>query len=91
MPNIVEYTVLRCGRCVPTSLYNSVHNRVLKSAPGLEHGVPYTLKMICGEPYWSGLSNFKTQADWSWPALSTGNSCPICLPVIEMKNPCGTG
>ena len=62
MSDNTEYTVLLCGRKVPTSLYNSVHNRVLKSVPELERGIPYTLKMICGEPYWSGLSNFKTNA-----------------------------
>ena len=62
MSDNTEFTVLRCGRKVPTSLYKSVQKRVLERAPGLEHGVPYTLKMICGEQYWSGLHNQKTNA-----------------------------
>jgi len=62
MNNIVEYTVLLCGRSVPTSLYESIHKRVLKRKSVLELGVPYTLKMICGEPYWPGLHNQKTNA-----------------------------
>ena len=62
MPNIVEYTVLLCGRSVQTSLYTSVRKRVEKRASELELGIPYPLEMICGEQYWSGLRNFKTSA-----------------------------
>ena len=57
-----KLTDLRCGRKVPTSLYKSVHNRVLKRAPELKLGKPYTLRKICDEPYWSGLHNQKTNA-----------------------------
>ena len=58
----IEYTVLLCGRKVPTSLYKSVQKHVLKRASELEHGKPYTLRMICGDQYWSGLHKLKTNA-----------------------------
>ena len=57
-----EITALRCGRSVPTSLYKSVQKRILDRASEVEPGRPYTLKMICGEKYWSGLGTYKTQA-----------------------------
>ncbi|MEN8206868.1 MAG: hypothetical protein ABFS24_12770 [Pseudomonadota bacterium] len=57
-----EITTLLCGRTVPTLLYLSVRDRVLERAPELEYGIPYTLKMICGERYWNGLGTYKTQA-----------------------------
>ena len=57
-----EYTVLRCGRSVPTSLYKSVRERVEKRHSELKLGRPYELKKICGAQYWSGLGNYKTQA-----------------------------
>ena len=62
MPDNIEYTDLLCGRSVPTALYKSVHKRALERAPELELGIPYTLKMICGEPYWARLGTYKTQA-----------------------------
>jgi hypothetical protein len=62
MSDSIEYTVLWCGRSVPTSLYRSVRDRVLERASELEFGKPYKLKKICGEPYWSGLGNQNTNA-----------------------------
>jgi hypothetical protein len=55
-------TVLQCNRSVPTPLYKSVRERVEKRYSELELVRPYTLKMICGELYWSGLGNLKTNA-----------------------------
>lgn len=57
-----EFTVLRCGRTVPTWLYESLLKRVRTRAPELEPCRPYKLSMICGEDYWSGLRRFKTFA-----------------------------
>jgi len=57
-----ERTILQCGRSVPTALYKSVRKRVEKRYSELEFGRPYTLRMICGEPYWSGLGSQKTNA-----------------------------
>jgi hypothetical protein len=62
MSEITEFTFLLCGRTVPTSLYKSVRDRVLERASELELGIPYTLKMICGEQYWNGLHSYKTYA-----------------------------
>ena len=62
MSDNTEYTVLLCGRRVPTSLYKSVRERVLERASELVPGKPYTLKMICGDRYWSGLGNYNTSA-----------------------------
>lgn len=62
MSNMTEYTLLRCGRTVPTALYKSVRKRVEERVPELESGRPYTLRMICGEQYWSGLGGYKTHA-----------------------------
>jgi hypothetical protein len=62
MSDNTEITSLLCGRSVPTSLYKSVRDRVEKRYSKLEHGIPYTLKMICGEPYWPRLRNLKTNA-----------------------------
>jgi hypothetical protein len=59
---ITEHTNLLCGRKVPTSLYKSVRERVVKRYSELEFGKPYKLKKICGEPYWSGLGNQNTNA-----------------------------
>lgn len=60
----IEYTILRCCRSVPTSLYKSVRKRVLERYSELQNCIPYTLRMICGEPYWSGLRNYKNAAGW---------------------------
>ena len=57
-----EFTLLLCGRRVPTSLYKSLHRRVLKRAPELVPGRPYKLRKICEEQYWRGLGNYYTQA-----------------------------
>jgi len=62
MADNIENTDLLCGRSVPTSLYNSIHKRVLERAPELVPGRPYTLKLICGDHYWQGLGSYKTQA-----------------------------
>ena len=62
MPDNIEYTALCCGRRVPAALYKSVRKRVEERVPELESGRPYTLRMICGEPYWSGLGNYNTSA-----------------------------
>ena len=62
--NCTDYTILRCGRRVPTSLYISVINRVMDRHAELELGIPYTLKMICGEQYWPGLGPLRTAAGW---------------------------
>ena len=62
MTNIIEYTVLRCGKCVPASLYKSVRKQVVKRAPELALGIKYSHRMICGEEYWTGLHNHKTVA-----------------------------
>ena len=51
-----------CGRTVPIWLYTAIRDRVLKRLPELVPCRPYTLKMICGEQYWSGLRGFKTFA-----------------------------
>ena len=58
----VEYMVLRCGRTVPAWLYKWVFRHVLKQAGGLEACRPYTLKMICRDPYWSRLGKYRTSA-----------------------------
>jgi hypothetical protein len=62
MSDIAEFTLLLCGKTVPTSLYKSLHKHVQKRAPELVPGKPYTLKKICDELYWSGLGNYKTNA-----------------------------
>ena len=62
MSDNTEYTVLLCGRKVPAALYKSVRKHVEKRYSELELGKPYILKKICGEPYWSGLGNLKTNA-----------------------------
>ena len=77
MSNIVEYTVLRCGRSVPTSLHNSVREQVEKRAPELALGIKYTLRMICGEKYWSGLHNQKTAAGLIMADLVDGQLVPF--------------
>ena len=59
-----DLTVLCCGQRVPTSLYISVLYRVLDRHAELELGIPYTLKMICGESYWSGLGSLRNAAGW---------------------------
>jgi hypothetical protein len=55
--HIIVHAVLLCGRTVPKDLFDSVHRRVLKRVPELEHGKPYTAEMICGEEYWNPLHN----------------------------------
>lgn len=77
MSDSIEYTVLRCGRCVPTSLYNSVRKQVEKRAPELALGIKYTLRMICGEKYWSGLHNQKTAAGQVMADLVDGQLVPF--------------
>ena len=62
--NSTDNTILRCGRRVPTSLYRSVLYRVLDRHAELELGIPYTLKMICGKQYWSGLGPLRNAAGW---------------------------
>ena len=62
--NSTDYTKLRCGRRVPTSLYRSVLYRVLDRHAVLELGIPYTLKMICGKQYWSRLGPLRNAAGW---------------------------
>ena len=62
MPDNIEYTLLLCGRSVPTSLYKSVHKHVLERATELMPGKPYKLSKICGEQYWYGLGSYNTQA-----------------------------
>ena len=60
MSDITEFTVLLCGRSVPTSLYRSVRKRALERVPELEPGRPYKARVVCGEQYWSGLGNYYT-------------------------------
>jgi hypothetical protein len=62
MADTIEYTVLHCGRTVPTWLYKSLLAHVLKRADELEPCRPYNLRRICGHQYWSGLRGFKTFA-----------------------------
>jgi hypothetical protein len=62
MSNNGEYTMLLCGRSVPSSLYKSICKRIQDRLSELECGRPYTLRMICGEGYWSGLGTYKNQA-----------------------------
>ena len=62
MSDNIEFTVLRCGRTVPTSLYKSLLAHVLKRADELEPCRPYNLRNLCGQQYWSGLHGFKTFA-----------------------------
>ena len=59
---IIEYTVLRSGRVVPTSRYQSLRDHVGSRVSVLEPCRPYTLKMICGDTYWSRLGGFRTFA-----------------------------
>jgi hypothetical protein len=62
MTDVIERTLLRCGRTVPTWLYKSLLAHVLKRADVLEPCRPYNLRKICGHRYWSGLRGFKTFA-----------------------------
>ena len=62
MPESIEYTLLRCGRTVPTWRYKSLRNHVQKRAPKLEPCKPYNLRKICGKQYWASLGGFKTFA-----------------------------
>lgn len=58
----IDCKVLRCGRTVPTWLYQSLLAHVLMRADELEPCRPYNLRRICGESYWSGLRGYKTFA-----------------------------
>ena len=87
MSNIVEYTVLRRGRSVPTSLYNSVRKQVEKRTPELYQDIKYTLRMICGEKYWSGLHNQKTAAGLVMADLVDGQRVPFLFASERDANP----
>ena len=57
-----EFTLLRCGRTVPTWRYNSLRDHVRRRVAELVPCRPYNLRKVCGEQYWSSLGGFKTFA-----------------------------
>ena len=57
-----DFTLLQCGRDVPTWRYVSLRDHVCMRAVELAPCKPYTLRMICGEQYWYDLGGFKTFA-----------------------------
>ena len=71
-----DLTDLCCGRRVPTSLYISVINRVMDRHAELKPGIPYTLKMICGESYWNGLGSLRNAAGWLMAELVDAELVP---------------
>ena len=57
-----DFTLLLCGRFVPTWRYESLHDHVRRRRSELEPCRPYNLRKVCGEQYWSDLGGFKTFA-----------------------------
>ena len=91
MSNIVEYTVLRRGRSVPTSLYNSVRKQVEKRTPELYQDIKYTLRRYVVKNTGPACTTKRLLPDWLWLTSWMGNAYLSSSPAREMRIRCGTG
>jgi hypothetical protein len=87
----VAFTFLQCNRKIPTWSYKPLRNHVMKRTDELEPCRPYSLKMIFGPQYWSGLRGFKTFAGSTWLNSLIRDACHTNLPVTGMRIRSGTG
>jgi hypothetical protein len=49
----MEYYVLKHGLTVPKVFFQALFRQVKEIIPAMEPGVKYTLKVLCGEDFWS--------------------------------------
>jgi hypothetical protein len=49
----MEFLILNHGLTVPKVFFLALFHRVLEITPAMEPGVIYTLKVLCGEDFWS--------------------------------------
>ena len=85
MPDVIERTLLRCGRTVPTWLYKSLLAHVMKRAGLITCGKSADIN--------TGLAYVASRhlLESSWLSSSRGNSSRSDSPATEKKSLSGTG
>lgn len=84
----IAYVFLSNGRWVNKKFLELIKEVIVEITPALMPGVRYTLKTICGEGFWSNLSNGeKRQAGWCMKHLVVTEELPFIIAESKHEYP----